>query len=220
MHLFVIIGIFGYLLGSLPFGLWIARAVAGVDLRTVGSGNIGATNVTRVVGKKWGAIALLLDAAKGAIPAGLLPLLLFSDPVLRLHAGVLGGLTAVLGHMFSPWLKFRGGKGVATATGVVLVLAPWGMLAALAAFILMTYATRIVSLGSLSAAIVFAIVQWWILKPEFWTADRWSLSAFSFGVPALIVFQHRTNIRRLLRGEEHAFRKKPDAASHASDKSA
>lgn len=209
------IALLSFVLGSIPFGLLIARAVAGVDLRQSGSGNIGATNVTRVVGKFWGAVVLLLDASKGAIPAGLFPLLPGIPVEQQLHAAVLGGLLAILGHMFSPWLKFRGGKGVATATGVVLVLAPWGFLVAFALFVGVCAGTRIVSLGSLTAAVGFAITQWFVLQPTPWSEQLWSLTSFSLGVPALIVFQHRSNIRRLIRGEEHAFRKPQPATTVA-----
>lgn len=207
-----------FLIGSIPFGLLIARAVAGIDLRQAGSGNIGATNVTRVVGKTWGAVVLLLDALKGALPAGLLPLLLAIPAEQQLHAAVLGGLMAILGHMFSPWLKFRGGKGVATAMGAVSVLAPVGLVVAFVVFVLLVSATRIVSVGSISAAVAFAITQVIVLQPDLWSSQRWSLTAFSLGVPALIVFQHRSNIRRLLRGQEHAFRKssKPATAPPAA----
>lgn len=209
----VVVAVAGYLIGSIPFGLLIARWVAGVDLRKVGSGNIGATNVTRVVGKKWGAVALALDAGKGAIPTSALPILAGVATGDLLHASVLGGVAAILGHMFSPWLGFRGGKGVATAMGVVIILAPIGFLAALATFVILLAVTRIVSVGSIGAALSFAITQWFVLQPNFWSESRWSLGAFSIGVPALIIFQHRSNIRRLLRGEEHAFRKKSAATT-------
>lgn len=211
--LFVTAALLAYLVGSIPFGLLIARWVKGVDLRQAGSGNIGATNATRVLGRKWGIIVLLLDAAKGAFPTGSLPLLLpFSDDQ-QLHAAVLAALCAVLGHMFSPWLRFKGGKGVATAMGAVLVLAPTSCLIAFVTFLLVVVATRIVSLGSMTAALSFAIAQWIVLQPAPWSRLRWSLTAFSLGVPALIIFQHRANIRRLLRGEEHAFRKKSPVVS-------
>lgn len=196
-----------YLLGSIPFGLLIARWVAGVDLRKAGSGNIGATNVTRVLGKTWGSVVLLLDAAKGGVPAGLFATLFDIGPAQQMSACVLAGICAVLGHMFSPWLKFRGGKGVATATGVVLVLAPWGFLAAFAVFVALFASTRVVSIGSIGAAATFAVAQVCMLWPELWTEQNWSLSTFSLGVPALIIVQHRSNLSRLLRGEEHAFRK-------------
>ena len=114
-----------YLAGSLPFGLIVARLFGGIDIRKEGSGNIGATNVARVLGAKYGAFVLSLDCVKGAAPTGLLPvLLLSSDLPQRVHLAVLSGVAAILGHMFPCWLGFRGGKGVATALGVALVLAP------------------------------------------------------------------------------------------------
>ena len=210
------VGGISFLIGSIPFGLLIARAVAGIDLRQAGSGNIGATNVTRVVGKTWGAVVLLLDALKGALPAGVLPALLAIPAEQQLHAAVLGGLMAILGHMFSPWLKFRGGKGVATAMGAVFVLAPIGLAVAFLVFVILVSATRIVSIGSISAAVSFAITQVVVLQPDLWSAQRWSLTAFSLGVPTLIIFQHRSNIRRLIQGQEHAFRKSPETASASS----
>ena len=213
MSEFLLVAAIAYGLGSIPFGLLIARWVAGVDLRTVGSGNIGATNVFRVLGKYWGTVALLLDAAKGGVPTACLPGMLGIEAGSLLPASVLAGVCAVLGHMFSPWLRFRGGKGVATATGVVIVLAPWGFLAAFTVFVLLFATTRIVSLGSMAAAATFAASQVLILWPNLWTAERWTLSAFSLGVPALIVYQHRSNIGRLMRGEEHAFRKRTDSTA-------
>lgn len=196
-----------FFLGSIPFGLWVAWWVKGIDLRQVGSGNIGATNVTRTLGKGWGGLVLALDAAKGALPAGGFAAWsgLAGDD--RLVGSVLGGLAAVLGHMFSPWLKFRGGKGVATATGVVLILAPIGCGVALAVFLLLLKVTRIVSIGSIGAAVAFAVTQACLLPRAGWTPGVWWLAGFSFGVPALIIIQHRANLLRLWRGEEHAFRK-------------
>lgn len=208
-----IIAAVSYLLGATPFGLLIARWVKGIDLRKAGSGNIGATNVTRVIGKKWGAVALLLDALKGAIPASLFPSLLPFAPDQLLHASVLAGVAAILGHMFSPWLRFKGGKGVATATGVVIVLAPWAFLIAFGLFVAVFATSRIVSLGSITAAIGFAVAQTFWLPTDPWSATNWSLAAFSYGIPALIIWQHRSNIGRLLRGEEHAFKKKTTEAT-------
>lgn len=196
------IALLAYLVGSIPFGLLIAKRVAGVDLRAVGSGNIGATNATRVLGKKWGVIVLLLDALKGLLPTLLLPRLFALDPAEAANDAVLAGVCAIVGHSYPVWLKFRGGKGVATSLGVVLILAPWGTLAAAALFAAVFAATRIVSLGSLTAAAGFAVFQWFWLQPEPWSAQKWSLTAFSLGVPALIIMRHRSNVWRLLRGEE------------------
>ena len=202
----IIAGI-AYLLGSIPFGLLVCRWVAGVDLRVVGSGNIGATNATRVVGKTWGAVVLLLDALKGLLPTLLLPRLFPTPTDLVEHYSVLAGACAIVGHSFPIWLGFRGGKGVATSLGVAVVLAPWGTLVAFGLFAIVFAATRIVSAASLTAAIGFAVFQWFRLQPDPWSSERWSLTLFCLAVPLLIVVRHRSNIVRLLRGEEHAIRK-------------
>ena len=195
-----------YLCGSLPFGLLIARVVAGIDIREKGSGNIGATNVGRVLGAKWGFAALLLDAMKGLFPVLLIPRC-FSEAssgwVVLLQ--VLAGVSTVVGHMFPVWLKFRGGKGVATSLGVVVVLTPVGSLAAFGGFALCMLASRIVALSSIVAALIFAIGQMFILQPNPFAVEKLPLSVFSLAVPALIVVQHRSNIGRLIRGEEKRF---------------
>ena len=192
-----------YLLGSIPFGLLVARWAAGIDLREHGSRNIGATNVARTLGMKWGALVLLLDALKGLLPVLLLPsaLLATSDPAID-HLRVGCGLAAVCGHMFPCWLGFRGGKGVATALGVVSVLAPWATLAAFLVFAGILAATRYVSASSILAAVAFAVTQLALLLPQPFAATHWSLAVFSLAVPVLIIVRHRTNLVRLWRGEE------------------
>lgn len=191
-----------YLIGSVPFGWLIARWVAGVDVRQAGSGNIGATNVARVVGKFWGAVVLLLDAAKGALAVALLPGVF--DPACP-HLPVLCGTAAIVGHMFSIWLCFRGGKGVATALGVVAVLAPLACGLAAVAFATTFAITRIVSLSSLVAAGAFAAVQLIRLAPDWLANEHVAETLFSVGVPVLIVVRHRSNIARLLQGTEPRF---------------
>lgn len=192
-----------YLTGSVPFGLLTARYAKGIDIRREGSGNIGATNVGRVLGAKWGLCVLVLDAAKGIIPTALYPLAVLEngDPRI-LHIGVACGLCAVVGHMFPCWLRFRGGKGVATALGVVLVLEPGSTLIAFAGFAITFALWRIVSLSSVLAAIGFLIAVLWTLWPSPFSADTWSLATFAIAVPMLIIIRHRGNLARLLRGEE------------------
>jgi acyl phosphate:glycerol-3-phosphate acyltransferase len=199
-----------YMAGSIPFSLLIGRAVGGIDLRQHGSGNVGATNVGRLLGWKWGIVALILDAIKGLLPTGLLPLL-FSDADVRGHLAVGCGLAAILGHMFPCWLGFRGGKGVATSLGVVLMLAPWGGLAAAGVFAVCFAIWRYVSLGSIIAAIAFTVVQFVLLRPDPFSSLKWSIAVFSIAVPMLVILRHRSNIARLLRGEEKKFAAKSSA---------
>ena len=200
-----------YLAGSLPFGLLIGLWFRGIDIRKAGSGNIGATNAARVLGTKWGFACLVLDALKGLCPTLLLPFAFFAmaaeasaDAVG--HVRVACGIATIVGHMFPCWLGFRGGKGVATALGVVVVIAPLATLVAFGTFALTFAAKRIVSLGSVLAAIAFAVCEMILLQPDPFSPENWSRGAFSLLVPALIIFRHRSNIRRLLTGEEPTFR--------------
>ena len=183
----------------------IARYVAGVDIRKSGSGNIGATNVARVLGKGLGLTVLLLDCLKGALPTLVLPPVLADSGALRLHLAVLTGTAAILGHMFPCWLKFRGGKGVATALGVALALGPIATAVAFALFVICIALTRIVSLSSMLAACTFCGVELWQLRPAPFSQETWSLAAFSTLVPLLIIVRHRSNLVRLLRGTEPRF---------------
>ena len=191
-----------YMLGSIPFGYLIARVVAGIDIRQHGSGNIGATNVGRVLGAKWGLLALALDLLKGLLPVWLLPLVLLPSYVPPLPVEVLCGIATIVGHMYPCWLWLRGGKGVATALGVVLYLSPWVSAIAFGVFVASFAVWRIVSLSSMLAALAFAAAAMAGAAPAPFSAPQWSLSAFSLAVPALIILRHRANIGRLLRREE------------------
>jgi acyl phosphate:glycerol-3-phosphate acyltransferase len=177
-----------FVAGTLPTGPLLAR-LRGVDLRAVGSGNVGATNAARALGKPLGLLVLLLDAGKGAA-AILLARALGADPWIVAGAGLL----AVIGHVANPWLRFRGGKGVATALGVFAVLLPVGALVALCVFAAVYAATRLVSLGSLLGAVALVIVAYRIAPPPTRLA--------AIAVAALIVLRHRDNIGRMRRGEE------------------
>lgn len=177
-------------IGSIPFGLLLARS-RGVDLRTVGSGNIGASNVARALGRRWGVVVLVLDACKGLAPV-LIARRLGLSPWWQ--AGV--GLAAVIGHNHSLFLRGRGGKGVATSLGVALGLAPASAGAAFGVYALLFGITHISSIGSMAGAISF---------PLFMLAfgeDAPPQLAFGVTAAVLIVVRHRANIRRLLRGEE------------------
>jgi glycerol-3-phosphate acyltransferase PlsY len=205
---FILVG--SYLAGSLPFGLIVARLAKGIDIREHGSKNIGATNVTRVLGPKWGALCFVLDVLKGALPIAIPKLLFALDDPNRVHWLVAAGLLTILGHMFPIWLGFHGGKGVATALGVVVMLAnPISTAITFGAFVLCFAATRIVSISSITAAVTFVVAQFYFLWPHPFRAETWSIASFSLAVPTLIIVKHRSNIARLCRGEEPRFGRKP-----------
>lgn len=212
---FILLG--SYLVGSVPFGLLVARVAKGIDIREHGSKNIGATNVTRVLGWKWGALCFVLDVLKGALPVYLPKLMLAANEPNHVHWQVAAGLLAILGHMFSIWLGFHGGKGVATALGVVTMLAPLATAITFGVFIACFAVTRIVSISSILSAVTFAVAQMYFLWPEPFRPGRWSIAIFSLAVPTLIIVKHRSNIGRLLRGEEPRFGKKPP--NHSEPKS-
>lgn len=186
--------LFGYLAGSIPFGVLVTRLARGVDVRAQGSGNIGATNVARVAGKKLGVLVLVLDALKGAVPV------LVSMAVLPieawLHAVV--GLAAFIGHVFPIWLRLHGGKGVATALGVMVVLTPWAALAGFAVYGLVFAIWRISSVGSLLGGITAVIVA-------FATAIHREYAVLAAALFAMMLLTHRGNIARLMRRAERKF---------------
>ncbi|NBD07867.1 MULTISPECIES: glycerol-3-phosphate 1-O-acyltransferase PlsY [Corallococcus] len=182
----------GYLCGSVPFGVLLTRWVRGVDVRASGSGNIGATNVTRVAGKKLGAVVLLLDALKAVLPVALAVYWMPGDA----RAHVLVGLAAVLGHVYPVWLKLQGGKGVASALGVLVVLVPEAALAGAIIYGLVVARWRVSSVGSLSAAVV-AIVT------AFLTAHAREYVLLTAGLFVLMLWTHRSNLQRLARRTEH-----------------
>ncbi len=193
-----------FLLGSLPWGLWFGRGLKGIDVRAYGSGNLGATNVYRVLGPVAGIAVLLLDAAKGAGAVLVARVLLGgsqgSGP--GEWAGLVALVAAVLGHSYTPFAGFRGGKGVATAAGAWAVLAPLPLALAFGLWALIFAATRIVSLASLAAALALPIATGLVrprpvADPAFWAAVVTAL---------LLLLRHRANIGRLLRGREGSLR--------------
>ena len=200
----VIAAVVGYLLGSLPFGYLVART-HGVDIFKVGSGNPGATNVKRTLGAKAGNTVLVLDLLKGSAATAwpLLPFLNALDPRLM---GVIGVIAAVLGHSFSLFTKFRGGKGVATAAGGLLVLIPLAGAIAAATWVVVFYAFRYVSLASILAAVA-VIAASWVLPYHV------AISIVATLVGLFVIVRHRENIARLLAGTESKFVKKPPAQS-------
>jgi len=184
-----------YLLGAIPNGLLLAR-LKGINLQKMGSGNIGATNVFRCVGKGWGITAFILDAIKGFVPAFCFPLLLdVSTPPIWL--GLACGVAAVAGHNWPVWLKFKGGKGVSTSAGMLLGLAPAAVGIGFAAFVITLLATRWVSLASMVAAVAVAGSGIWLYGTE----NR-LLAGALIVMGLLVIYKHRANIGRLLKGTE------------------
>lgn len=187
-----------YLSGSIPFGVLVTRSIRGVDVRTQGSGNIGATNVARVAGKKLGVLVLLLDALKGTLPVAAALWLLPSEPLVH----VLVAAAAFLGHVFPVWLKFKGGKGVATALGVFVVLMPWAALAGFVVFAALFAILRVSSIGSLAGGLTAVGVAWGL-----WGTGRLPLQYACLAVALLLmmVWTHRGNIERILKRTEAKF---------------
>ena len=194
-----------YFIGAIPFGYLIAR-MRGVNIFEHGSGNIGATNIGRVLGKRFGFLVFALDFLKGALPVGLAMLLkpLFRDPLWTGgYVEVLAGLTAFLGHLFPIYLQFRGGKGVATGAGAVAVLLPIPAIAALAVWTVILCATRLMSLASIIAVLILCAVHlrqpiaWHWAEPRTW---------FCLVAGALVIVKHHANIRRLIQGTENQLR--------------
>jgi len=188
-----------YLLGSIPFGLLVAKVFGGGDVRKAGSGNVGATNVARVAGPLAGILTLVLDAAKGSAAAWLAAH--FSGEV----AGwmVLAGLAALIGHCFPVWLRFHGGKGVATAAGVFLMLSPLALLGSLLLFLIVVMFSRYVSLGSIAAAAAMPLLIYFLWAPHH--APPLIVTFGAFAAAMLIVYKHDTNIQRLVEGREPRF---------------
>ncbi|RYD19005.1 MAG: glycerol-3-phosphate 1-O-acyltransferase [Verrucomicrobiaceae bacterium] len=225
-----------FLLGSIPFGLLIAKA-KGINIREHGSGNIGATNVLRVVGKKYGITCLILDALKGFIPVALATnliqiegrtiqvplgfldqwalLLPASDAMMGQTVQILTALAAVLGHNYSPWVGFKGGKGIATSAGVLLALMPFAVGVLVIVFLAVFLISRYVSLASIVAAAALPLVTLW----GSWHHGRiqdgtWNKPLFIFTViiGVLAIWKHRTNIQRLRNGTENRFTRKAKSA--------
>jgi glycerol-3-phosphate acyltransferase PlsY len=198
--LFVLLA--GYVSGSLPFGLWLGRAFRGVDIRRVGSGNLGATNVYRTLGPGLGVATLLLDVLKGALPVWLVP----HHPWAQAFPGgaewcrLAVGFAAVAGHIWTMFAGFRGGKGVATTVGVLMALAPWAFVVFVGVFVAVVAVTRYISLGSILGAVAFVVAL--AFGPDH--AGRPTLIVGAV-LALLIIARHRDNIARLLRGEERRF---------------
>ena len=217
---YIVVAVGAYLLGSIPTGFLVARA-KGIDIQKSGSGNIGATNAMRVLGKPAGIFVMLADCAKGYVACAFLaPLIhdhlaphfsgLFlyfqNEPVeIQMKFYMAAGIPAVLGHNYPCWLKFKGGKGIATTAGVYLALAPEALGIALAVFILAVLITRYVSLGSIVAAIVLPVAVWF-------TKENLFLEIVTTALCALAIYKHKSNIKRLMAGKESRLEKRTEAA--------
>jgi glycerol-3-phosphate acyltransferase PlsY len=235
-----------FLSGSIPFGLMIARS-KGINIREHGSGNIGATNVLRVIGKKHGIACLLLDALKGFVPVAIAVNLvqITGKPPGLLHLGaldavalvlpaaaqfkgqlihVLTALAAVLGHNYSPWVNFRGGKGIATSAGVLLALMPAGVVLLVIVWAIVFVLSRYVSVASITAAAALPLITHFGARfhhlhndpslPTLWQAGTWNKPLFFFSllVAVLAIWKHRSNIQRLCNGTENRFSTKPKSS--------
>lgn len=214
---FVILIIGAYLLGSIPFGLIIAGA-HGKDLRSIGSGNIGATNLSRALGRKWAYFCFCLDVLKGLVPMLIASWFISTRPgVAELLFALAVGCAAVLGHIFPIYLKFRGGKGVATSFGVALGLWPYYTICAAIAIAIWTAVVliwRYISLASIVASVAFPVVLIVaiILIPNWHLANLWPLFTAAVAIPTMVIVRHRQNIKRILAGtEERILKDKPKA---------
>jgi glycerol-3-phosphate acyltransferase PlsY len=204
-----------YLLGSIPFGLLIAKA-HGKDLRSIGSGNIGATNVSRALGRKWAYFCFVLDVLKGLIPMLATMLIAEPDSVLTLWLWLAVGCAAILGHIFPIYVKFKGGKGVATSFGVALGLWPYYTICVLLAAVVWVVAVliwRYVSLASIAASVTFPLVLTAaiILTPDWSFGNLWPVLIAAVAIPVMVIVRHRENIKRLRAGTESKIRQKKDS---------
>jgi acyl phosphate:glycerol-3-phosphate acyltransferase len=196
-----------YILGSIPVG-YLAGQLAGVEIRNLGSGNVGATNVVRVLGKKYGYPVFALDFLKG-FGAVRISMLIATGPPPEWNSpemfGIAAAISCVIGHSYPPWLKFKGGKGVATSAGALFALTPIGGLIGVAIWIVIFRLTRYVSLASVTAAVVLPIV---ILVISRRNEDAKAIFYFSICVAAIVIWRHRSNLSRLVRGTEPRFSRK------------
>lgn len=205
VYCFILATAMGYLLGSCPNGLLVGRA-RGVDIRQHGSGNIGATNVLRVLGKKWGYLVFFLDALKGFVAVWLgFVLISMINPVAphREIVAIVCGLACILGHTFPVWLCFRGGKGVATSAGVLLGLMPLAVVSVFVVWVILYKGTRYVSVASIGAACALPLFVALYLRFNMLTGV--SLLPFSILIAGVVIWRHRSNIQRLLHGNEQRF---------------
>jgi glycerol-3-phosphate acyltransferase PlsY len=191
MSLKVVVYVFAYIMGSIPTAYWYAKYFHGIDIRQHGSGNVGATNSLRVLGKKAGIIVLIFDLLKGLLPVLIARSLGFSE-----EQTFLIGIVCILGHIWSVFANFKGGKGIATSLGVILAVSPAGAGISLVVFVAIVYFTKYVSLASMLAGLAFVF---YYLVFNF---EQTNMSLIAFGLFMLLVFTHRENIKRLVAGTE------------------
>jgi acyl phosphate:glycerol-3-phosphate acyltransferase len=207
MIMFIVVLAGSYLLGSIPFGYLIGR-IAGIDIRKAGSCNIGATNVVRVLGKRYGYPVFVLDFFKG-FGAVKISMLLATGPPPDWNSpellGIMAAVFSVVGHSYPPWLKFKGGKGVATSAGAVFALTAVGGLIAVATWIVIFWLTRYVSVASVTAALVLPVV---ILVISWRNESAKAIFYFSVCAAVLVIWRHRSNLSRLMHGTEPRFTRK------------
>lgn len=208
---YILTALVAYLLGSIPTGYLVARA-RGIDIRTVGSGNIGATNVFRILGKPAGIFVLLVDALKGFAGCYFVGALLYRslvgpvEPTAADFLKIIGGLFAILGHNYTCFLRFKGGKGIATSAGVTLALVPIAFGISFGVWVVTVLLTRYVSVASIASAFVLPFAAWW---PAGYSR---TMIIVALVIGALAIYKHRTNIQRLMNGTENRFGKKKEAA--------
>lgn len=195
----IIFLVIAYFMGSIPTGVVIGKKFKGIDIREHGSKNTGATNAYRVLGMPYGIIVLFADALKGYIPVFLASLIGLAGLQL-----ILVGLVTIVGHTLSIFLKFKGGKGVATSLGVFIYLVPNVVLILVVVFLLIAFSTKYVSLASVSAAGLFPILV--LFMPIKESLGRWNVFGFALVIAVFVIFKHRSNIKRLLHGNENKFK--------------
>lgn len=199
----LLIVILSYLIGSIPSGYLVART-QGIDIRQHGSRNIGATNVLRVMGKKWGYLVFLCDSSKGFLAVKLGMVIAAQSSVV---GGVIAAIACILGHNYTFWLGFKGGKGIATSGGVILALFPIIVICCvLVVWVVVFYVGKYVSLASIAAAVVLPFAVFLIVEKK--GSEFWTLFGFSVLIGALAVWRHQTNIVRLMNGTESRFGKR------------
>ena len=196
----VLLLLLAYIIGATPTSYWVGRFFFGVDLRTLGSGNLGATNTFRNLGWKAALPVALVDVLKGWFPVWFFPQ---RDHSALWEWTLAYAAAAILGHVFSFWVRFKGGKGIATSAGAFLALSPWGVLSALVVWVAVTFSTRMVSAGSLAAAIALPVSLFFLPHK-----GGNNLILFTMALAVFVFWAHRTNVSRILRGEENRFGKK------------